>query len=207
DRHSGALRKRYRAIYNQSRWGEAVIQRRQIDKGFDRRSGLSLRLGCPVELADLETEATADSEHTAGMRVHGDEGAGNLGHLTESEGGLLFGARRIGLCSGQSDRLDHHDVAWFADIGSTTRVRPELGDTAPWPRPAHFRKRDIAGSAVTKANRRTVGIGAHHHRQAPTDVLCYPGHRHPCEVSRPIALRVDPDDRSTPPAVAVIIGN
>ena len=59
----------------------AVVERRRVDERLERRAGLALGLDGAVELAHGEREAADDGQHAAGVRVHGDEAAADLGDL------------------------------------------------------------------------------------------------------------------------------
>ena len=62
-----------------------MLERGQIDKGFDRRPRLPFRLRRAVELADLEAETAAHGQDAPGMRVHRDERARHLWDLAQIE--------------------------------------------------------------------------------------------------------------------------
>ena len=78
----------------------AVVERRRVDEGLERRARLAHRLRRAVELALVEGEAADHGVDAAGMRVHHDHGAGDLGHLAQP---VLAGLA--------VERLDIDDVA------------------------------------------------------------------------------------------------
>ena len=82
-RQPGTLRDFDRRVLDRARQRIAVLQRGQIDERLDRRAGLPLRLRRAVELALLERPAADQREDPAGLRVHHDEAAADIGDLAQ----------------------------------------------------------------------------------------------------------------------------
>ena len=72
----------------------AIVERRGIDEGLDRRARLPQSLHGPVELALGIGKAADQGQHAARMRVHCDERAINLRHLHEMEHMRALAGRR-----------------------------------------------------------------------------------------------------------------
>ena len=225
-RQPGALRQRDRRVADQSRRRKAVVERGQKDERLDRRPGLPIGLGRPVELADGKAEAAADRQHPPGMRVDDDERAGHFGHLAQGEaggrravlGGFGLGGVaaapgfRAGVARGRQarrrlDRGDHDDIAGLDHIAGAARKGSDVAAGVARPGPAHLGERDLPGVAIGKADRRLARHGAQHHRQAPADIGRDRRHRDRRQMRRPIVLGVDMGDRTAPAFVTVIISD
>ena len=78
----------------------AVVERGRVDERLEGRARLAQGLRRAVELALVEGEAADHGVDAAGIRVHRDDGAGDLGHLAQAE------LARLAV-----ERLDIDDVA------------------------------------------------------------------------------------------------
>src|ERR1700761_1702513 len=70
-------------IQHDGRWGEAAVQRRQIDEWLEARSRLTVGLRGAVELARFVAHAADQREDAAGMRVERHQRAVHLRHLPQ----------------------------------------------------------------------------------------------------------------------------
>ena len=98
----------------------AVVERRRVDQRLEGRARLALGLQGAVELAGGEGEAADHRVHAAGVRVHGDEPAADLGDLHQRPG-----AGRLGRVLGR-----HPD-----DVAGAEHVGHRLGRCAARARP------------------------------------------------------------------------
>src|SRR6185437_8795241 len=73
-----------RRIDHGSRWRIAVVERRGIDDRLERGTRLAIGLRRAIELALVEGEAADHRQHTAGVGVHRDHGAGDFRYLLEA---------------------------------------------------------------------------------------------------------------------------
>ncbi len=141
----------------------ASLQRRQIDEWLEGRAGLAQRLGRPVVLAQLVAEAAGHGEHAAGVRIHGDDAAADIGDLPEPEG-----AGRIGLALVLTgDRFDQHHVSHLQRIARPLDRPAEALAFQRRPRPAQLVQRDPPLRAIGKPDRGLTRIGLQHHGQLP----------------------------------------
>ena len=143
-RHPRALGERYRAVDDQCRWREAMIERGQIDERLDRGARLAFCLGRAVELARREAEPAADREDAPGVRIHGNKRARDLRHLAQGVEAGSLAAVRLGLR--RVDRLDHHDIAGLDDIGGAARDRDQRCRCRGAAAPSAFRRTGCAHS-------------------------------------------------------------
>src|SRR4029434_10829142 len=107
--HAGPLINFDRSIEYDGRRRVAVVERRRVDKGFERRAGLAERLGGPVELALVKRETANHRKHAPGPWILDHHGAGNLRYLVQDE--LAFGFPRLDI--NHVTRAD--DLSDFAD--------------------------------------------------------------------------------------------
>src|SRR5690242_1689434 len=98
-----------RRIKNDRRWGVAIIERSRVDKRFEGRAGLAQRLRGSVELALIEGEAANHGEHAAGPWIFDHHGAGDFGHLMQTELAFGFGRLDIDNVAGADDLADLAD--------------------------------------------------------------------------------------------------
>jgi len=133
---------------------------------FERGARLAQRLGGAVELALVVGEAAGHRQYPPGLRIHGDDGAGDFRYLAQAELAVLVG-----------ERLHINDVArreYLRDLARGLAPHRAAGR----PRPLDAFERNRAGLALlgehaarfatglqADASRRVVGL--QHHRQPP----------------------------------------
>jgi hypothetical protein len=127
-----------------------AVHRREIDERLEGRARLARRLDGAVELAAAVGPAAGHGEHAAGLRVHHDDAALDVGHLAQRIGpwriGLGVGARRL-LDLLDDDHVAHrHDVARAARRGADRLVLQGRAS------PGHLGERHGALAAVRQAD-------------------------------------------------------
>src|SRR5262245_32335393 len=195
--HAGALINFDRSIQHDGGRRVAVVERRRIDKRFERRAGLAQRLGGAVELALVKREAADHRKHAPGPWILDHHGAGNLGYLVQDELALGF------------PRLDINDVTRADDLGHFTDRSPAgFG-------PFHSLERknadgallaDKAARLATRLQPDTRGLvaGLKHHGQSPGR---YVGQSlYFSESDSPVAGNIDLRDRA-PPSLCLVVAH
>src|SRR5262245_25569899 len=101
-----------RSIEHDGRRRVAIVERRRVDKRFERRAGLAERLGGTVELALVKRETADHRKHAPGPWILDHHGPRNFRYLVQDE--LPLGFPRLDI----DDITRVNDLRGFADCSS-----------------------------------------------------------------------------------------